>query len=397
MSGYDAIVVGARCAGAGTAMLLARQGRRVLLLERAAFPKDALSTGHIQLPGVAMLADWGVLDRLRATGCPPARRVVYRTADVTVTGSSRPVRGQWMNYAPRRHLLDQLLVDAAVTDGVEFRDATTVGELLFTDGRVTGVRCRTAGGGWVRERAPLVVGADGMRSQVARQVRAEVLTATAPKSCVYYAFWDLPTDNLLSLTKADGVLIGSVGTNGATVVACYLRQREFARARRQPLDVYLDTIREHHGELYERLRSAEMTERLHGTGDQRNFIRRAAGPGWALVGDAAAHKDSITAWGITDAFRQAQSLADCLASAATQDQALTEYADTLRSRVQAGYQDALVVADLDLDDSDLPFMRRLADSPELADLFFSMASGAITPQEFHAAFRAAHPMPAASG
>ncbi|WP_405778316.1 NAD(P)/FAD-dependent oxidoreductase [Streptomyces sp. NBC_00859] len=397
MSSYDVIVVGARCAGAGTAMLLARQGRRVLLLDRAAFPEDTLSTLYIQLPGVAVLADWGLLDRLRATGCPPLERVSYRAAGITVTGSSRPVSDQRINYAPRRHLLDQLLVEAAVAAGAEFRDATNVGELLFTGGRVTGVRCRTAGGGWVSEHAGLVVGADGMRSRVARQVRAGVLTSAAPKSCAYYAFWDVPSDNVMSMTRADGVLVGSAATNDATIVACYLRQREFARARQRPLEVYLETIREHNGELYERLRSAGPTERLYGTGDQQNFIRQAAGPGWALVGDAAVHKDSITAWGITDAFLQAQLLADTLASVPAQDRALAEYAATLRSVAQSGYRAALAAADLnDFDEAGLAYLRRLADHPDLADLYFSMASGAVTPQDFQTAYQA-HVLTAPTG
>lgn len=396
MSSYDAIVVGARCAGASTAMLLARQGRRVLLLDRAAFPKDTLSTLYIQLPGVAVLADWGLLDRLRATGCPPLERVAYRAAGITVTGSSRPVRGQRINYAPRRHLLDQLLVEAAVAAGAEFRDATTVGELLFAGGSVTGVRCRTAGGGWVSERADLVVGADGMRSQVARQVRAEVLTSAAPKSCAYYTFWDLPVDQVLSITRADGVMVGSSATNGGTLVVSYLRQQEFARARQRPLEVYLETIREHDPELYDRLPPAGPVERLYGTGDQQNFIRQAAGPGWALVGDAAVHKDSITAWGITDAFLQAQLLADTLASVPALDQALPQYAATLKGVAQGGYQATLTVAGLHLGDADLAHLRLLADHPELAELYLSSASGAVTPQEFHAAFEA-HSLPATTG
>ncbi|MER5771055.1 NAD(P)/FAD-dependent oxidoreductase [Streptomyces sp. NPDC001985] len=396
MSGYDAIVVGARCAGAGTALLLARQGRRVLLLDRAVFPKDTLSTLYIQLPGVAALADWGLLDRLIATGCPPLERVAYRAGGITVTGSSRPVRGQRINYAPRRHLLDQLLVEAAVEAGAEFRDATTVGELLFTDDRVAGVRCRTAGGSRIDERADLVVGADGMRSRVAHLAGAEVLTSAPPRSCVYYGFWDLPAERLLSMTHADGVLVGSSATNDATLVVCYLRQREFARARQRPMEVYLETIREHDAELWERLRSAEPTERLYGTGDQRNFIRQAAGPGWALVGDAAMHKDSITAWGITDAFLQAQLLSDTLASDLAPDLALAEYATTLRSLAEGGYHATLAAAELGFDASGLADLRRLADDPELSDLYFSMASGAVTFQEFHTAFQA-RAVPSATG
>ncbi|MFE0462678.1 FAD-dependent monooxygenase [Kitasatospora sp. NPDC058965] len=392
MSGYDAIVVGARCAGAGTALLLARQGRRVLLLDRAGFPKDTLSTLYIQLPGVAALADWGLLEALRATGCPPLERTAYRVGDLLLTGSSRPVRGQRAAYAPRRHLLDQLLVEAAVAAGAEFRDRTAVDELLWTDGRVTGVRCRTAGGARSAEHAPLVVGADGMRSRVAGLVGAEVLASAPPRSCAYYGFWDLPADNVLSLTLADGAMVGWTGTNGATLVTCYLRQQEFARARQRPLQVYLETVRAHQPDLYERLRTAELTERLYGTGDQRNVIRRAAGPGWALVGDAAVHKDSITAWGISDAFLQAQLLADALAAGPDPDRALSGYADALHGYALGGYHAALATAELNLQEEALAFFRRVAERPELVELFFSAASGAIRPEEFEAAL-AARPSP----
>lgn len=387
MSRYDAIVVGARCAGASTAMLLAQQGRRVLLLDRATFPRDTLSTLYIQLPGVAALARWGLLDKVRATGCPPLERTTYRAGGITVSGSSRPVGGERINYAPRRHLLDQILVDAAVAAGAEFRDATTVGDLVTDGERVDGVRARTAGGEWTTEHADLVVGADGMRSRVARQVRAEIVASAEPRSCAYYGFWDSPAPAGMSMTHADGVLVGSAGTNDATIVAVYLRQAEFARTRRHPLEVYLDTIRTHEPELAERLRGAELTERLYGTGDQRNVIRTAAGPGWALVGDAACHKDSITAWGISDAFGQAQHLADTLASVSDPHRALAEYAATLRTTTRGGYEATIARAELNLDPGALDGLRRLADDQELADLFFSMASGAASPDEYYTVYR----------
>ncbi len=86
---YDVIVVGARCAGAPTAMLLARQGHRVLLVDRATFPSDTVSTHLVHQPGVAALARWGLLDRLVATGCPPISTYLFDFGAVEIEGSAR--------------------------------------------------------------------------------------------------------------------------------------------------------------------------------------------------------------------------------------------------------------------------------------------------------------------
>ncbi|WP_055524423.1 NAD(P)/FAD-dependent oxidoreductase [Streptomyces graminilatus] len=383
---YDVIVVGARCAGASTALLLARQGHRVLLIERARFPKDTLSTLYIHQPGVARLASWGVLERIASTGCPPVDSVTYTVGDVRLTGSSRPVDGQGAAYAPRRYLLDRILVDAAVEAGVEFRDETTAGDLLFEDGRVVGLRCRTAGSVWRDERAGLVVGADGMRSQVANQVKATVLDSAAPRTCAYYTYWDLPGARM-SLHEAPGRWVGAVSTNDdATLVGCYFPQEDFQRIRGHALDAYLDCFREHAPELYEELAGSTPVDRLYGTGDQQNFVRRAAGPGWALVGDAAHHKDSITARGITDAFLQAQLLADTLADepkrGAELDESLRRYAAAHYDLVVEGYHSTLFVAELTVKEERLAMLRAVAKSEEMTGLYFSMLSGACDSDEF---------------
>ncbi|HSD78215.1 MAG TPA: FAD-dependent monooxygenase, partial [Solirubrobacteraceae bacterium] len=104
---YDAIVVGARCAGSPTAMLLARRGYRVLLVDRAAFPSDTMSTHLVHPPGVAALARWGLLDRLAATGCPPVERYSFDFGPVTIAGSPRPIDGIAHAYCPRRTILDR--------------------------------------------------------------------------------------------------------------------------------------------------------------------------------------------------------------------------------------------------------------------------------------------------
>src|SRR5687767_1807370 len=165
---YDAIIVGSRCAGSPTAMLLARKGHRVLLLDKATFPSDTMSTHLVHPPGVASLERWGLLERLEATGCPPVETYSFDLGPLTISGSPLPIDGIARGYCPRRTVLDQLLVDAAVEAGVELREGFTVDELLASDGVVTGIRGHARGGAAVTERARVVIGADGMRSLVAK-------------------------------------------------------------------------------------------------------------------------------------------------------------------------------------------------------------------------------------
>ena len=169
---HDVIVVGARVAGASTAMLLAREGLDVLVVDRAAFPSDTLSTHQVQLPGVARLARWGLLDRVVASGAPAASRVRFDTGPVVLEGAFPAFQGVDAVYSPRRTILDELLVEAAREAGAEVRERFAVDELVTEDGRVTGVRGRDAAGAPVTERARLVVGADGKRSRVAGAVGA---------------------------------------------------------------------------------------------------------------------------------------------------------------------------------------------------------------------------------
>src|SRR5436190_11379271 len=170
--GYDVIVVGARVAGAATAMLLARAGLRVLAVDRVSFPSDTVSSHQVQVPGVARLHRWGLLDRLRAAGTPPTRRVRFDSGDVVLGGTFPAYDGVDALYSPRRTILDSLLVDAARTAGAEVREHFRVEELVWRDGRVTGVRGRQRGRTPTTETARLVIGADGKRSFVADAVGA---------------------------------------------------------------------------------------------------------------------------------------------------------------------------------------------------------------------------------
>ena len=190
---YDVIVVGARCAGAPTAMLLARRGYRVLLADRATFPSDTLSTHFIKPPGVAMLRRWGLLDQVIASGCPPVLRFRFDYGPVVLARSPPPLGGGGQCYAPRRTILDTILVEAAARAGAEVRPAFTVDGMLTDDQRVVGIRGHARGGAALTERARLVVGADGRRSLVARAVAAPAYRARPALTCAYYSYWsDVP-------------------------------------------------------------------------------------------------------------------------------------------------------------------------------------------------------------
>src|SRR3954447_10507126 len=144
-SGYDVIVVGARCAGSPVAMLMARKGYRVLVVDRATFPSDTISTHCVQPLGVAALKRWGLLNRLTASGCPPIDTFAFDFGPFTITGAPGtedfPVA-----YAPRRILLDKMLVDAAAEAGAEVREGFNVESVVVDGDRVVGIRGHSKGG-----------------------------------------------------------------------------------------------------------------------------------------------------------------------------------------------------------------------------------------------------------
>lgn len=367
-------------------MLFARQGYRVLLLEKARFPQDTLSSHYIHQPGVALLDRWGLLDRLRDAGCQPIDRQSYDGPGVRLEGFSLPVDGRRTTYAPRRFVLDPILVAGAVASGVEFREACTVNDLVFDGDRVVGVRYTTPGGVETTERARLVVGADGMRSLVARKVGAPNVVEYQRMTCTYYSYWaDVPGH--FELHERPGRWIGGIPTNdGLRLVMAYFPQSEFAEVRTAVEPAFLEAVRTTAPELYERMSAGSRVEQFYGTGHQQNFFRKAQGPGWVLLGDAAHHKDSITARGITDAFLQAESLTghigEDLHDEAALGIALKRYEGGLTDRFFDLYQGALNVAELK-PGSKTEMLRKLVGHQNLIDRYFSTVSGACSIDDFY--------------
>ena len=311
---YDAIVVGARCGGSPTAMLLARSGYRVLLVDKATFPSDTMSTHLAHPPAVAALARWGLLERLVATGCPPIERYSFDFGPITITGAPGRADGATRSYGPRRIVLDALLVEAAVEAGAELREAFTVEEIVNEDGRVTGIRGHAKGGATVTERTKVVIGADGRHSLVAKAVQPERYNETPPLAPAYYAYWSgLPADGFEVVDRGDHSRgWAAIPTHdGLTCVVVGWPQSQFKANRTDVEGTYMKSF-DLAPEFAERIRAATRETRFVGTADVPGFFRKPYGPGWALVGDAGYHKHPITAFGITDAFRDADAVATAL-------------------------------------------------------------------------------------
>ncbi len=310
---YDAIVVGARCAGSPAAMLLARAGHRVLLVDRARFPSDTFRAHFARVPAVRALQRWGLLDRVLVTGCPPVRRRTTDLGDFPLSGYPPGFEDVPGDLAPRRTVLDKILVDAAVEAGAELREDFAVDDVLWDGARVVGVRGR-AGGAAVEERARVVVGADGQHSVLARRVGAAVRCATPSLTFAYYSYWaGVPIEGAEIVHRAEQrrVLIAFPTNGGLTAVAVQGAMVDF-RAFRGDLEGSFFAALALAPELHERVRAGRRAERWLGSGDLPNFVRAAHGPGWALVGDAGYHRDPLPAQGISDAFRDAQALAEAL-------------------------------------------------------------------------------------
>ncbi len=313
---YDAVVVGGRVAGASTAMLLARAGARVLLLERASYGSDTLSTHALMRAGVLQLSRWGLLGEVVGAGTPPVRRILFHyEGDETVQVSVRPSPGVDALYAPRRHLLDRILVDAAVAAGAEVRHGVTVvGLTRDRDGRVDGVRAQPRRGPAFAVRARIVVGADGIRSAVADGVGSRVERRGSQASAALYGYHaGLPAAGyewFYARQAAAGMITTGDGLTCAFVCTTPRRMRLL---RSEGADAAFGALFAEVAPAHvDRLAGSTRVGRLRGWAGARGHLRRSWGPGWALVGDAGYFKDPISAHGMTDALRDAELLTDAL-------------------------------------------------------------------------------------
>lgn len=321
MNAYDVVVVGGRVAGAATAMLLARSGLRVALLERGRYGTDTLSTHGFMRAGVLQLSRWGLLSRIRAAGTPPVQRTTFHYPDAdSVRISIRQSAGVPALFAPRRHVLDRILVDAAAEAGAEVRHGVAVTGLVHgRDGAVVGVRLARPDGRTETLRSWLTIGADGLRSTVAKAVDAAVERSEPAGGAVLFRYHaDFPATGY-EWAYGPGAAAGLIPTNeGLTCVFVATTRDRMRAARRDGVQrgftgLFATAAADH----VHRLEAARPVGRMYGWSGVPGHLRQAWGPGWALVGDAGYFKDPITAHGMTDALRDAELLSSAVVAVAS--------------------------------------------------------------------------------
>lgn len=384
---YDVIVVGARCAGSPTAMLLARRGYRVLLLDRAKFPSDTISTHIIWPHGAEALDRWGLLDRLAATGCPPvARQMIFDVGPIALKGGVPGANRGRGGFCPRRTILDDLLVRAAADSGAEAREEFTVEELLWEGDQVAGIRGRSHTGGAATEKAKIVIGADGVNSFVAKAVGAEEYDGIPPLATFYYSYFSgFEADDVEQHVRDHDGCACFPTHHGLTLIAGVWSSKRFQEVRADVEGALRKTL-ESIPSVADRLSRAKREEKWIGTAGVPNAFRKPFGPGWALVGDAGYVKDPITAQGICDAFLDAEVLAeavdDGLAGRQPIEQALAAYQASRDERVRPLYHFTSQLAAME------------PPPPEMRELFGALHGNARETDAFFSAITGATPLPA---
>jgi len=323
---YDALIVGARCAGASTAMLLARSGANVLVVDKQALGSDRISTHAVMRGGVLQLHRWGLLPKIRAAGTPPITRTTFHYAGETVVIDIRPDHGVDYLCAPRRTVLDRILAEAASDAGADIRHNVSLGGLVKgQDSRITGAILRDPVSGPIAIQAGIVIGADGRQSTVARQVGAETYAVGRHYAGVAYCYFDGLRDQGSRWFFRPGASAGVVPTNNGQhcVFVCVPKAAIASRVLRNIKDGYFAALAENSGTLRREIDNATPASRIIGFAGAPGHMRNSQGRGWALVGDAGYFKDPLTAHGITDALRDAEILARAVLKG--NDRALARY------------------------------------------------------------------------
>ena len=313
-STHDVVIVGARTAGAATALLLARAGLDVLVVDRGRYGLDTLSTHALMRAGVLQLHRWGLLDNVIAAGTPPVRRTTFSFTADRVRITIKPSYGVDALYAPRRTVLDPILVDAARQAGADVEYGTIVTSVTRDrDGRVTGVRGRARDGQPAHHSARWIIGADGIHSVIAEAVGARVERQGTGALAYTYGYWsDLDADGYEWIFRPERCA-GAIPTNGGQT--CVFAAGRPARIGHGGRNVLLDTVRAASPELGDRLAAARPAGHVRTFHGLPGHLRRPWGPGWALVGDAGSWKDPIATHGLTDALRDAELLARAVIAA----------------------------------------------------------------------------------
>ena len=385
---YDAIVVGARCAGSPTAMLLGRNGSKVLLVDRATFPSDTIST-HILWPhGAETLNHWGLLQRLAATGLPPiCRQMRFDVGPFALVGAIPDANDGNGGFCPRRTILDHLLVNAAAESGVEVREGFTIDDLIFENDAVAGIRGHGEGGRPIEERARIVVGADGVYSFVARAVRAPEYDTRPIAACAYYSYFSGVEQDDIELYVRDRCAFGGVPTHDDLHLVMVNWPTGDFPAVRADLEGHVSRALDKAPTFAARVRAGRREDKWYGTAGVPGYFRKPYGKGWALVGDAGYNRDPVTAQGISDAFIDASALTEALKAGLSDGEALepalAAYESARNDRVRPMYEFTTQLAALEPPPPQMQALfGALRGNQDATNAFLSAITGAIPLQEF---------------
>ena len=383
----DAIIIGARCAGSPLAMLLARKGWSVLLVDKNTFPSDTMSTHFIHPTGIARLKRWGLLDAVIASNCPRIDRWNFDMGHATFAGTPLPIDGVSYSYCPRRTVLDEILVRGAKRAGAEVREGFTVREIVTEGGRVTGIRGESRDGASVTEHARIVIGADGRRSLLAGAIGAPLYEERPVACCCFYAYWDgVPLDGV-DIVLREGHAIFVFPTNDGQACSVLEWPRGEFDAVRADVEGAASRSFDLSPPLAAKMRRARRARHFVGTADMPNYFRRAYGPGWALAGDAGHHRDPCGAWGISDAFRDADYLAEAvdagLSNRRPLEEALADYERRRDREAMPTYRENYAMAQLKaLPPEARALHAALAADQAEADRFTGAILGTVPIEEF---------------
>jgi len=307
---YDAVIIGARCAGAATALLLARSGAKVLLVDRQAYGSDTLSTHALMRGAVLQLTRWGLIPNITMADTPAIRSTTFHYAGEPVQVAIKPEHGVECLFAPRRTVLDRVLVDAARGAGADVRHGVLLSELLLApNGRVVGVSLKNGGGPNMTVRTDIVVGADGRQSTTAQLVKARAYVEGSNASGIAFGYFGNLPQAGLHWYFAQNAAAGVIPTNGGhCVFAAVPVQRFSATFGGDVWGGFLRVLEANSPELRTEVERGTLIGRLRGFGGAPGYLRQCYGAGWALVGDAGYFKDPLTAHGITDALCDAELL-----------------------------------------------------------------------------------------
>lgn len=386
---YDVIVVGARCAGATTAMLLARSGHRVLLADKDSPGSDMTHSTHFVQPiAVSKLRKWGLLPALEVV-CPGFDLYSLDVGNVILEGAPPPVDGDARAFCPRRDVLDPILVAAAEAAGVEYRPNTKVIDVIRASDTVAGVQIVTSDGENQLVSARFVVGADGPGSTIAKAVGAERYREVPAQQATMWGYWsDIEVRGLeIALREGRAVYAGPT-SGGDTMIGVNWVMRDFTALRSEIEASYYSTIELLTPGLAAQIKDSHLSMPLR-LGSTKKFLRVPCGSGWALVGDAGHKKDPCTAQGITDAFVDAD---DC---AAVIDRGLRgEYPllDGLKAWHAARDERLIPLHDMTVqmakfaapDAAETALYQALAGNVKATSQFLGLMTGSTNPQKFFA-------------